>query len=114
MRKFLIIFLLAWMPTQLAWAAISVYCKHEPAQSNQSAHPGHHEHEHAAAADTGTPPDAGGAHPDCSVCHGVAGISVAAPAAPDLNSQADVTDALRFIPPAPPPAQPERPKWSPA
>lgn len=113
-HKLLVIFLLAWMPAQFTWAAVSVYCKHEQAQSVQSTHPGHHEHEHAAAADASTPPDVGGGHPDCSVCHGVAAISMDAPAAPDLNSRAGITNPLRLIPPAPPPAQPERPKWSPA
>ena len=113
-RKFLVIFLLAWMPMQLTWAAVSVYCKHERAQSSQSAHPGHHEHEHVTPADSGMPADAATAHPDCSVCH----TTTTLPAMGALMDLAAATQSLlRFVAsafPVPPPGAPDRPNWRPA
>lgn len=111
MRKFLIIFLLAWMPTQLTWAAISVYCKHEPAQSSQSAHPGHHEHEHNTPVDSSKPADTGAVHPDCSVCH----TATTLPGTEALVRMGPAADALPYfvLPPfpVPPPGAPDRPNW---
>lgn len=128
MRKLLIILLLAWLPAQITWAAVSVYCQHESAlAAQQEAHPGHHEHQHADASaqpaqpaqssQPATPPaqkQSGAEHPDCSVCH----ITAAVPTAPVTmaapNVQAASVSILRSAFPAPPPALPERPNWPPA
>lgn len=111
MRKFLIILLLAWLPTQFASAAVSVYCEHEQAQSGDFAHPGHHEHEHPTPVDPGTPADSGAAHPDCSVCH-------TATTLPALAAWMDMTTTAMSLPsfisaafPVPPPGAPDRPNW---
>ena len=125
MRKFLLILLLAWLPAQSVWAAVSVYCQHEEAQSTRTTHVGHHEHEHEnTAAATGTPaPDApagsadalaSAGHPDCSVCHGTAGVVSALRADSLRNSPAHIAAPSRPARPAPPAARPERPNWQPA
>jgi ABC-type nickel/cobalt efflux system permease component RcnA len=110
-RKFLIIILLAWMPTQLTWAAVSAYCEHEQALSSQSAHPGHHEHEHTAPADSSLPADTGTAHPDCSVCQAATTL----PGTEALVRMVLTADALpHFVLtpfPVPPSGAPDRPNW---
>ena len=124
MRKFLLILLLAWLPAQSIWAAVSVYCQHEETPSMRSAHIGHHEHEHENAATAGTPapespagatdaPTVAG-HPDCSVCHGTAGVVSALRADSLRNSPAHIAAPSRLALPAPPSARPERPNWQPA
>ena len=125
MRKFLLILLLAWLPAQSVWAAVSVYCQHEELQSARSAHVGHHEHEHeSSAAPAGTSaPDApagsadapaGAGHPDCSVCHGTAGVVSASRANAVRNSPAHIAAPARPALPGPPSVRPERPNWQPA
>lgn len=118
MRKFLLILLLAWLPAQSVWAAVSVYCQHEQTRSTRSAHVGHHEHAHeSTAAPAGTSaPDApaGAGHPDCSVCHGAAGVVSALRADTVLDSPAHIAAPSRPALPAPPSVRPERPNWQPA
>ncbi len=126
MRKFLLILLLAWLPAQSVWAAVSVYCQHEQTRSTRSAHVGHHEHEHgsstAAPAVTPAPnapagsadAPAGAGHPDCSVCHGAAGVVSALRADTVLDSPAHIAAPSRPALPAPPSVRPERPNWQPA
>ena len=122
MRKLLIILLLTWLPAQITWAAVSVYCKHESApEANEEAHPGHHEHQHADAsaqtAQSSQPAilpaqkQSGGEHPDCSVCHVTAAASGAASTMIAANVHAASVSILRSASPAPPPALPERPNW---
>ena len=115
MRRFLIILVLAWLPIQTSWAALSVYCGHETAVAAK-AHTGHHEHQHEdARADSGSAgADAGGAHSDCAVCHAAASITAQGAAGWDggANGAAPTPGAINA--PAPPPGQPERPKWLPA
>lgn len=118
MRKFLLILLLAWLPAQSVWAAVSVYCQHEEGRSTRSAHVGHHEHEHesSTAPDGTSAPDAPTAagHPDCSVCHGAAGVVCKSRADNLLSSPAQIAARSRPALPAPPLVRPERPNWQPA
>jgi hypothetical protein len=70
-KKLLVIFLLMVLPLQYSWAAAAVYCQHE---KGESAHFGHHNHEHLTQADE---PDAEPDAPnksqktdgDCEYCH---------------------------------------------
>ena len=124
-RRLLIVLLLAWLPVQSVWAALSVYCGHESAPATRThetggheaagdadapqSHAGHHEHQHD---DDAHPPGAGGtAHPDCAVCH-------AAAALPARDLAAGATHAHGALPPfavislpAPPARAPDRPNW---
>jgi hypothetical protein len=118
-RRLLIVLLLAWLPLQSAWAAVSVYCGHETAGAMQE-HAGHHEHQHDDAgapqasnlADNSNDGDRTGAnHPDCSVCHASAALS-------SLDAQARATHAGGALPPfvsislpVPPLGAPDRPNW---
>ena len=125
MRKLLIMLLLTWLPAQITWAAVSVYCQHESAlEAKQDAHPGHHEHQHAdvpaqlaQSSQPATPPaqkQPGAKHPDCSVCHVTAAVPTAPATMAAPNVQAASVSILRTASPAPPPALPERPNWPPA
>ena len=115
MRRFLIILVLAWLPIQTSWAALSVYCGHETAVAAK-AHTGHHEHQHEdARADTGSAgAEAGGAHSDCAVCHAAASITAHGAAGWDGGASGAAPTPGAINAPAPPPGQPERPKWLPA
>lgn len=76
MRRILLIFLVALLPVQLAWAATAAYCQHESAMLSQ--HFGHHQHEHNA--DTGgKAPKKSALDVDCSICH-AASVQAALPA----------------------------------
>ena len=128
MRKLLIILLLMWLPAQITWASVSVYCQHEsPHASQPDAHPGHHEHQHtdalaepaqsAQASPQAAPPgqtQSGGEHPDCSVCHVTAAVPSASGTLMAPHVHAASVSILRSASPAPPPAPPERPNWLPA
>jgi hypothetical protein len=70
MRRWLALFLLAFIPLQFTWAAVSPYCEHE--RGAQAEHFGHHGHDHEAAANGSNSPDpakTGGVDPDCGPCH---------------------------------------------
>jgi hypothetical protein len=117
MRRYVALLLLALLPLQFSWAAVSAYCGHEA--DAQTQHLGHHEHpQHAEAgaadghdADSGTPTANSGV--DCSHCH--AGVLALTQPAPALQL---------FVGAAPPPARaegranslapppPERPQWA--
>lgn len=119
MRKFLIMLMLAWLPVQVSWAAVSVYCQHEDEATQASrAHPGHHEHEHSDAAQALDDAPAGtgkpAAHPDCSVCHSSVAVMPAVHAGTQAAAPARITALLPLAHPAPLPFRPERPNWSPA
>ena len=70
MRRWLLIFLMAVLPLQLSWVAVSVYSMHQTdATAN---HIGHHDHRHSADAGgtvASDPAKSGGGDTDCGACH---------------------------------------------
>lgn len=111
MRRFLIIFLMVFLPFQLAWGAAAAYCEHGTS-AQLAPHFGHHEHRHHANAQ-----DAGSGkllqHGDCAVCHTAALqavlTSLPPPPGPDAISRprpAPLLPSGSVIA-----ALPERPKW---
>lgn len=114
MRRWLPILLLALLPLQLSWAAVSGYCEHETGVAAQ--HVGHHEHKHSAkATDQAENGDKTLAafDVDCSICHAASCPMAlqASPKVPLLHVAADMhggepvrlTSALSALP--------ERPNW---
>ena len=70
MRRGLLIFLLALLPLQLTWAAVSTYCQHESSSSGQ--HLGHHVHKHSyeqSGSDSTSSAERLTVENDCGVCH---------------------------------------------
>lgn len=70
MRRYLIIFLLVFMPLHLSWAAVATYCQHETGQAAQ--HFGHHEHKHHVKVDKSDQDQTksfGVVDVDCGFCH---------------------------------------------
>lgn len=70
-KKLLFIFMLVLLPLQVSWAAVAVYCQHE---QGQSAHFGHHNHEHQAqlndqSTDSSDKEKLSPVDSDCVVCH---------------------------------------------
>lgn len=114
MRRWLSILLLALLPLQLSWAAVSVYCQHETGAAAQ--HFGHHEHQHHAddkAKDNNAPRTLGAVDADCPTCH--AGCATAlheTPAMPVMYSTSDVHTGQQFLLSSPHPTLPERPNWA--
>lgn len=122
MRRWLAILLLALLPFQFSWAAVSAYCGHESGAASQ--HVGHHTldpaHDPAPAdvpdADPAGEPADPGASPgfDCGHCH-CHGSCASMPApAGDMAAPArashpvtPVAGDVRTQPPSPP----ERPQW---
>jgi len=120
MRRWLAIVLLALLPLQFSWAAVSAYCAHEA--DVQSGHLGHHQHpQHAFAADTGDDGDAGtpfgktgnaGNGHDCGHCHGglvaLPGLDDTPPALAGVEPPTALAERYtRSLAPSPP----ERPQW---
>lgn len=114
MRRWSIILLLALLPLQLSWAAVSTYCQHETDAAAQ--HFGHHEHQHHAdkkAEDDTSTKTLGAVDADCPVCHaGCATALHASTIVPVLYSAADVHTRERFLLSSPHPTLPERPNWA--
>lgn len=117
MRRFLIWFLILFLPLQASWAAVTGYCQHESGLAAE--HLGHHEHEHDSSLTektTGktTPLNPSGAtDSDCSFCN--ANLT----AIPSSGAQRLPAPALAALPAKPPPpaltafgVPPERPDWS--
>jgi hypothetical protein len=117
MRRFVALLLLALLPMQFSWAAVSAYCQHEA--DAQTQHLGHHEHpQHADAgdadghdADTDAPAASNGI--DCGHCH--AGALALTQPAPALHvvvgaaaPQARAEGRANSLAPLPP----ERPQWA--
>lgn len=69
MRRYLVIFFIAFLPFQFAWGAAANYCTHE--KSETVSHFGHHAHVHKVSAqnDEAAVPFADGCDPDCGYCH---------------------------------------------
>ena len=71
MRRFVFILLMAILPIQFSWAAVTSYCRHET--GNASNHFGHHQHQHRAAPDDASKDQKAdvpaGADNDCGTCH---------------------------------------------
>lgn len=121
MRHWLCVVLLALLPVQFSWAAVTGYCTHE--SSTQARHLGHHEHVHGdaaadATADAKANPDDGRASasidPDCGHCHGL-GVGLLMPwdalAGPaQMRDNAPSTAAGRLLRAT---APPDRPQWLP-
>lgn len=114
MRRWLLIFLVVFLPMQLSWAAVASYCAHESSETAQ--HIGHHEHQHQAddvPADSDGSKMAGVVDADCGACH--AGCCTAILQSPllmgaRLPSNAHGAPAPRLS--SQPAALPERPNWA--
>jgi hypothetical protein len=113
MRKWLAILLLVFMPLQLTWAAMELYCQHESGAAAK--HFGHHDHQHKTVDDTDASPDLNkyaGGDPDCAACHAGCASVLADTVTISLvvDSTLDAADyAVRVIPP--PFKRLERPQW---
>jgi hypothetical protein len=117
MRRWFAIVLLALLPLQFSWAAVSAYCAHEA--DAQGGHLGHHPHPpHAAAGDaddggaSGKAPVKAGQGHDCGHCHGCVAALPGPDGTPPLFATAEVRTApvaqgTRSLAPTPP----ERPQW---
>lgn len=70
-RRLVFILLLAILPIQFSWAAVTSYCRHETGSATK--HFGHHQHQHrAVTGDVSKNPEAGsltGTDNDCEICH---------------------------------------------
>lgn len=70
MKRLLLICLLALLPLQASWAAVTVYCQHEAGLAAE--HFGHHDHKHGASSPDQNDPSGkvlNGLDPDCASCH---------------------------------------------
>lgn len=68
MKRLFLIFLLAMLPLQLSWGAVTVYCQHEQGKAAQ--HLGHHVHKHhPSSADKQEKGGKFKADGDCGYCH---------------------------------------------
>jgi len=70
MRRWFLVFLMAFLPLQFSWAVAATYCGHEPSGA-ATGHFGHHEHQHPGAGDTskdGSGKLAKAVDSDCEVC----------------------------------------------
>lgn len=68
MSRFILILLLAILPLQMSWGAVTSYCEHEQGKAAQ--HFGHHVHKHTASpADKQTKSAKFKADTDCGYCH---------------------------------------------
>ena len=118
MHRWLAILLLALLPLQFSWSAVTAYCEHESGPHAQ--HLGHHEHLQAdpdsigsdgATADPSAP---AGFDLDCGHCHGTfvgvpAPVDSLAPLALASCPAASIAGRLRTLAQSPP----ERPQWRP-
>jgi hypothetical protein len=115
MRRWLSILLLVFLPLQLSWAAVGVYCQHET--GNAAQHFGHHDHQHKADASKGDPTDpkaSGGIDNDCGACH--AGCCAAIFGEIQISAPSygmAVADDYQHRQNTSPHYQPERPNWTP-
>ena len=115
MRRWVTIFLLVFMPLQLTWAAVDLYCHAESGSATQ--HADHQEHQHQADADQGDsiePKAAGALKADASACHAghtaaiIGSVYLTAFSAPTL-SYLGYQVRLPWPPHLP---LPERPNWT--
>ena len=112
MRRTLAIFLLVFLPLQLAWAAAGTYCQHENGAA--ASHFGHHAHEHKASSDQGTPDpiQSGSIDSDCNVCHAGCACALTGAIAQTTVASAFVGAVdYRAHSTVPPSVRPERPQW---
>jgi hypothetical protein len=125
-RRILAIVLLALLPFQFTWAAVTSYCGHETQAAVE--HFGHHEHAHhadvgsnaerdadlAASADVQGDKAPGAMDLDCGNCHGTCSAMLTLPSAlPGLLSTAHPSAILEESEGAYTPTRPERPQWLP-
>lgn len=114
MRRWLLIFLVVFLPMQLSWAAVANYCQHETGAAAQ--HFGHHEHQHkvdAKRTDTGNPKAAGAIDADCGMCHASSATAIFETVSFSLLAVSLDTDcAFSLIFSSRPPTLPERPNWA--
>ncbi len=113
MHKWLVTFLLVFIPLQFGWAATANYCKHEIGAAAK--HVGHHDHQHKAVDGKDVSSDPAktiGGDPDCASCH--AGCLSALPesitVASLVISSLDTADYCARLT-SPPFERPERPQW---
>lgn len=113
MRRYLIIFFIAFLPLQFAWGAAARYCVHEKA--DKVSHFGHHAHVHTVSVPESALTGALGGtdDPDCNDCH----LGCAQPLPATVLSFSVASSAI-FEPPESLPTQfrvPEqidRPNWN--
>lgn len=117
MRRIFAILLMALLPVQFTWAAVTSYCGHESGAASQ--HFGHHEHQHNADAvakkvdGSSASKTLGSDDLDCAHCHGSCAGMTCPPASltsPTLASQpaALAQSVVRSMVHSPP----ERPQWA--
>lgn len=115
MRRLIVIFIVAFLPLQGAWATMAEYCMHESGAGADTRHFGHHFHKHQPStgdSQSDSSQGKGGPDRDCGFCHLnlklVPPTSFAAPL---------YTELYLVAPPSPPhfsshiPKAPERPNW---
>lgn len=115
MRRLFAIFLLVFLPLQLSWAAMGVYCQHETGAAAQ--HFGHHDHQHnadASQSDQADPKTSGGIDNDCGTCHAGCCAAVFGESRISASAYASaVVDDYRHSLNTSPHYPPERPNWTP-
>lgn len=119
MRRWLAILLLVLLPTQMSWAAVADYCRHE--QGAGANHVGHHDHaDHGHGAVAPEPADLldseeGSPAPgelDCDHCHGQCAGVLASIETPTLERLASANiPEVRHLRAAHAADQPDRPQW---
>lgn len=115
MRRWLSILLLAFLPFQFSWAAVTTYCEHE--SGVRSRHFGHHEHQHQQSAGESSEASKvklSGAL-DVADCHFHCQCAVDFPASvmmPMALGSQPLTDWRGSDAVAPVPSRPERPQWA--
>ena len=125
-RRILAIFLLTLLPLQLSWGAVASYCGHE--EQTDTAHFGHHQHEHQAEvsgdarlvaeldvlADINGDKTPNSLDLDCGFCHSYCGAMLTLPLGSlGMPMAASPSASLDKAGGAHPPARPERPQWLP-
>ena len=111
-KKLLFIVLMALLPLQMTWAAISAYCTHHE-EGKAALHLGHHEDTAVIDDDSGQPDSQKAAEQSHGHHHhgGILGIVSFVSIATHDASSAATHAALQARISSPPPSQPERPNW---
>lgn len=114
MRRWFLIFLVAFLPMQLTWAAVASYCQHEIGVGTK--HLGHHLQQHRAhtePTDTGRSNAGTAVDTDCGICHTGCVTAFFEPLALLSVAAFLVTGTTHLVLiSSPPPSLPERPNWA--
>jgi hypothetical protein len=100
MKRFFLILLLALLPLQFTFAAVSTYCADETVETTATAHFGHHEHNDGKKINDLSkvkPVEKTATDADCHFCHAVFAnmpVMFVSPTAPEINLPTDVAPLL--------------------